>query len=235
MTANCALGLARAAAQFFLHRENRLHRLMRREQRFQDRLFVNDLRAALEHHDRLGVGRDDHREVAALELRVGGIDDDFAVHPAHPDRRNRAFVRDVGDQERSRGRDQREHVGIVVTIGGEHGHDDLGFAIVALGKQRAHRSVDQARGQSLLFGGAPFPFEEAAGNFAGGERLLDVVHRERQKVHVGPRFILRDRGREHDGIAVGREHTAVRLAGQAAGFERELAPRKINFEFMVHE
>ena len=80
-----ALGLARAALQLFLHREYRLHRLVRREQRFEDDLFVNDLGAALEHHDRLGAGRDDERHVAAFELGVRRIDDDFALDPAHPD------------------------------------------------------------------------------------------------------------------------------------------------------
>ena len=143
-------------------------------------------------------------------------------------------MRDVGDEQRGRRRDQREHVGIVVAIGGEHGRDDLGFAIVALGEQRAHRAVDQARGQDFLFGGASFALEKTAGNLAGGERLLDVVHRQRQEVHVGPRFILRDRGREDDGVAVSGEHAAMRLLGEAAGFERELAPREINFEFFVH-
>ena len=66
-----ALGLARAALQLFLHREYRLHRLVRGEQRFEDRFFVDDLRAALEHHDRVGAGRDHQRDVAAFELADG--------------------------------------------------------------------------------------------------------------------------------------------------------------------
>ena len=202
---------------------------MRREQRFEDRLFVDDLRAAFEHHDRVGAGRDHQRDVAVLELGVSRIDDDLAVDPAHPDRRDRAVVRDVGDLQRGRGRDQREHVGIVVAIGGEHGHDDLGFAIVALGEQRAHRAVDQARGEDLLFGGAPFALEEAAGNFAGGERLLDVVHRERQKVHVGPRFILRDRGRQHDGVAVSERARCRAPAWPGGRFRARACARRNQF------
>ena len=207
---------------------------MRREQRFEDNLFVDDLRATLEHHDRVGTGRDYQRHVTAFELAEGRVHDNFAFDPAHPHRSHRAFVRDVGDQQRRRGGDQREHVGVVVTIGGQYRHDYLSLAVVALGEQRTHRAVNQARGQNLFLGCAPFALEKAAGNLAGSERLLDVVHRQRQKVHVGPRFVLRDRGRQHYSVAVGREHTAVRLLGQTAGFERELAPREINFEFFVH-
>ncbi len=229
-----AFGFARTAAQFFLHRKDRLHRFMRGEERFENCLFIDDVRSAFEHHDRLGIGCDHQRYVAAFEIGMSRIDDDFAVHPAHPDACDRATVGDVGDSERRRRRYQREHVGIVVAIGGEDGDDNLSFAVVALGEQRAHRAIDQSRSQNFLFGSAPFTLEKAAGDFAGGESLFDVVYRERQKVHVGAGLILRDRSREHDGIAIAGEHTAMRLPREPAGFERELTSREINFEFLVH-
>ncbi len=63
-----ALGLAREAPQLLLHLEHRPHLFVRGEQRFEDRFLVDDLRAALEHHDRVGFGRDYQRDVAAFEF-----------------------------------------------------------------------------------------------------------------------------------------------------------------------
>ena len=200
---------------------------MRGEQRLEDRLLVDDLRAALEHHDRVRLGRDHHRDVALLRVAGGRIDDQLAVDAAHPHRRHRPVVRDVGDFQRGRSGDQREHVGVVVAIGGKHRDDDLGFLVVALGEQRAHRAVDQPRGQDFLFRGTALALEKAAGDFAGGEGALLVIHRERQEVDIGAGVVGRHDGREHHGFAILRQHRAMRLLGQPSGLERQLAAGKI--------
>ena len=72
-------------------------------------------------------------------------------------------------------------------------HDDLGLVAEALGEQRPDRPVDQARGQHLLLGRPAFALEEAAGDLAGGEGLLLVVHGEREEIVAGLRLLLDDR------------------------------------------
>ena len=76
----------------------------------------------------------------------------------------------------------------------QRGRHDQGLVAVALVEQRADRTVDQARGQDLLLGGPAFALEEAARDLAGGERLLLVVHGEREEIEAGLRLLL-----EHDG------------------------------------
>ena len=229
-----ALGLAGQAAQLALQLEDRGQQLMRGEQRLKDRLLVDYLRAALEHHDRVRLGRDYHRDVALLELLGGRIGDQLAVDAAHPHRRHRPGVRDVGDFERGRSSNQREHVGVVVAVNGKHRDDDLGFLVVALGEQRAHRAVDEPRGQDFLFRGTALAFKKAAGDFAGGESALLVIHRERQEVDIGTGVVGRHDCREDHGFAVLRQHRAMRLLGQPSGLERQLAAGKIQFEFSNH-
>ena len=63
-----------------------------------------------------------------------------------------------------------------------------------------------------------FALEEAARDFAGGERLLDVLTGEREEVETGP-LVAGDGGDEDDALAVGDEDGAVRLLGETARFE----------------
>ena len=105
------------------------------------------------------------------------------------------------------------------------------------GEQRPDRPVDQPRGQRLLLGRAAFALEIAAGDLAGGEGLLLVVHGEREEVDAGPLLLGGNDGGEHGRPAIGGEHGAVGLAGDAAGLEFERASRPFDFYgvFMEHD
>ena len=162
------------------------------------------------------------------------IDDQLAVDPSHPQSRYWAGMRDVGDFQRGRGSNQREHVGIVVAIDGQHRDDDLGFLVVALGKQRTHRAIDQPRGQDFFFRGTSFALEKAARDFARGVSLLLVIHGQRQEVDIWAVLVCRHDGREHDGLAILRQHRAMRLLGQSAGLQRQFAAGKFYLEFSIH-
>ena len=118
----------------------------------------------------------------------------------------------------------RDDVGIVLEVVREHGHDDLGVVLVARDEERADRAVDEARGQRLLLGRAALALEVAARDAAGRVGALLVVHGEGKEVEAGLRLLVGDDGGEHGGLAIGRDHGAVGLAGHLAGFEHELAP-----------
>ena len=138
----------------------------RRRARRAARVSGSIARAALDHHDRVAARGDDQVQVAVGELRTGRVDDELAVDAADAHGRDRAVPRDVGDVQRGRRADDREHVGVVLVVVREHGGDDLRLAAEALREQRADRAVDQARGEDLLLGRAAFALEEAAGNLA---------------------------------------------------------------------
>src|SRR5581483_6058085 len=92
---------------------------------------------------------------------------------------------------------------------------------VPLGEERAAGAVDEARGEDLLVALAPLALEEAAGDLAGRERLLDVVAGEGEEVEARA-LVAADRGDEDHALAVGHEDGAVGLLGEAAGLEDEL-------------
>src|SRR5229473_209754 len=223
-----ALGLARKLLQLVLQLEDRAHLLMCGEERLEDRLFVDDVGAAFEHHDRIGRGGDHQRDVAVLEIADKGIDDELAIDPAHAHGGNGAVVRYVGDFQRGRRRDQREHIRIVVAVRGKHRNDDLRFLVVALGEQRTHRAVDKARRENFLLRRTSLALEETAGNLAGGEGPFLVVDGEREKVHLLAALVGRhDRG-EHNRIPILREHRAMRLLRQPPRLQRQRPAGKLD-------
>ena len=101
----------------------------------------------------------------------------------------------------------------------QHVDDHLHFVEEAFGEQRADRTVDQARGQRLVFARAAFALEEAAGDLAGGVGLLDVVDGQREEVLAGLGVLGGDDGGEHHGVFDVDDDGAAGLAGDLAGFQ----------------
>jgi len=150
-------------------------------------------------------------------------------------RADRAHERHARQRQRGGGRNHRNDVRIVLEIMGQRGDDDLGVATIAVGEQRADRAIDQAGDQGLALGRAAFALEVAAGNAAGRVGLFLVVAGQRQEVDAFLRLLRRHHGREHDGLAVGRNHCAIGLARNLAGFEFEGASAPIEFDGMYIE
>src|SRR4051812_13219991 len=90
--------------------------------------------------------------------------------------------RDARQGECRRSADHGEHIRLVLEIVREDGDDHLRVVAVARGEERTNRPVDQPRDQRLALGRAALALEIAAGNAAGGKRLLLVIDGEREKV-----------------------------------------------------
>ncbi len=154
----------------------------------QDRLghhgFGEDLRAGLDHHDRLARSRDDQVEVGLGELRHGGVDDELAADPSDANGTDRAEERDLADGERGGRGDRAEHVRVVLLVGGQDRQDDLDVVLVALWEQRPDGPVRQAGGEDRGLGGARFALDEAARDLARRVHPLLEVHREREEVQA---------------------------------------------------
>src|SRR4029077_11904353 len=98
--------------------------------------------------------------------------------------------------------------------------DDLRVLAESFRKERPAGPVDQARGEDLFVALAAFALEEPTGNLPRGERLLDVVAGEGEKVDVRA-LVAADRGDENDALAVRYEDGAVRLLRETARLEDE--------------
>jgi hypothetical protein len=90
-------------------------------------------------------------------------------------------------------------------------------------------AIDQAAFQHLGLAGPAFTLEEPTGDFARGERLFLVVHRQGEEILARFGGLHANRGAQHDGLAIGDHHRAVRLACNLAGFQDQLAPAPVEF------
>ena len=77
---------------------------------------------------------------------------------------------------------EREHVGVVLLVGGDDVDEDLDFVLEALGEERADRAIDDARRENLGVARASFALDVAARNLAGGVGLLAVLDEEGEEV-----------------------------------------------------
>ncbi|MNY37712.1 hypothetical protein D3C86_1722940 [compost metagenome] len=115
----------------------------------------------------------------------------------------------------------------------ENGDDDLRLVLVAIGKQRADRAVDEARNQGFLLARTAFALEIAARDLAGGEVFFLVVHGQREEVLARLGRLGADDGGEQHGLAQGGEHGAIGLAGHLAGLERQGLAAPVELDLVV--
>ena len=76
--------------------------------------------------------------------------------------------------------------------------------------------------------GPALALEEAAGDLAGGERLLLVVHGQREEILAGAGGFHADGGAQHDGVAIAGQHGPVGLAGDLARLQNQLASTPVD-------
>ena len=112
---------------------------------------------------------------------------------------------------------------------GEHCGDNLGLVLEALGEERPDGPVDQPGGEGVLLGRTALALEEAAGDLARGKGLLLVIHGQREEVDADPFLSGGDDGGENACLAIGGEHGAVSLAGDAPGLECKGASAPVDF------
>ena len=159
------------------------------------------LRFRLDHQHR-GLRAGDDRSICdSVELRRGRVQHVLAVDVADARRADRTVERNAGDAPAPRV--APISAGMSASISGfsdSDVDDDLHLVVEALGEERPHRPVDQARGQRLELARAAFALEEAAGDLAGGVGLLDVVDGQREEVLARLGVLRGDDGGEDDGV-----------------------------------
>ena len=183
------------------------------------------------HHGVVGAG-DNEVEAGAGHLVDRRVEHVFVVDEADTGCANRTHERNAGERQRGGSRNHRQNVRVVFHVMGVGGHDQLGVAAIAVGKQRTNRAIDQTRDQRFLFAWTAFALEVTAGNAAGGKSLFLVVAGQRKEIDAFLRGLCGNDGGEDSGLAVGRHHGAVGLTCDLAGLKNELAPTPIEFHAM---
>ena len=184
-------------------------------------VFVQLLGFRFHHQHGVGGAGDDQVELGFDHLVERRVEHVFVIGEADAGGADRTLERRARNRQRRGGGDQRQNVGIVLHVMRQHGDDDLGLVAPAVDEQRADRAVDQAGNQRFLFGRPALALEIAAGNAARGVGLFLVVDGQRQEVDAFARRLRGHHGGEHDGLAIGRQHGAVGLTGDLAGFKLE--------------
>ena len=140
---------------------------------------------------------DDEFHVGELELLERRVEHPVSLHAADAHAADRFRERDLASVQRERGREQREHVGVVFLVGGDDVDEHLHFVLEAFREQRPDGAVDDAARQDLVIVRTPFALDEAAGNLAGGVGLLLVLDREREEREVTLVVTDGDSGEDH--------------------------------------
>ena len=199
-----------------------LHLLVAEHHRAQHDVLAEQVGFRLHHEHRAGGTGHDQVQIGAVQLGGRRVEHVLAVDVAHARGADRALEGRAGQGQRRGGADQGRDVAVDLGIERDHGGHDLDFVLEVVGEQRAHRTVDQARGQRLLLGRTPFALEETAGDAAGGVELFLVIDGEREEA-----LALTGLGRghgadQHHGSAHAHHHRAGRLAGDFARLQRDL-------------
>ncbi len=105
--------------QFFLHRDEFLDALVADRERAEDILFGNLDGAALDHDDGVVRSCDDNVHLTVLKLQESGIENPLALHASDAHGGDRTEERNLRSVEGERSGYEREHVGVILLIGGD--------------------------------------------------------------------------------------------------------------------
>ncbi len=201
--------------------DHRLEVAMAEHDRTEHDVFVEFFRFRLHHQHGVGGAGDHEVELGLGHLVERRVQNVFVIGEADAGSADRTLEGRTRQRQR-RGRcHQRHDIRIVLHIMRENGDDHLGLVAPAVDEQRADRAVDQTGNQRFLLGRTALTLEIAAGNAARGVGLFLVVDSERQEVDALARRLRGNDGREHHGLAIGRHHGTIGLAGDLAGFQPE--------------
>ena len=185
-----------------------------------DHVGVADfLGGAFDHHGQVAAADIDEVQVGSLELLLGGVEDELAIHAAHAHGADGAEEGQLAEHQGGGSGVDAEDVAFVFAVGGHQRVVDLDIIEEALGEERADGAIGDAGGQDFLFGGAAFALEIPAGETAGGIEPLAVFHLQGEEINAFAGLAGGGDGRKDHGLAELASGLAGGLAGEQARFE----------------
>ncbi len=198
-----------------------LHLLVAEHHRAEHHVLGQQLRLGFHHQHGTGGTGNDQVQLGSLQLGGRRVQQVLATRVADAGGADRTLERDAGQAQRGGCTDQRRNVAVDLGVERDDLRDDLHLILEIVREQRAHRAIDQTRGQRLLLGRAAFALEEAAGNAAGGVELLHVVDGEREEVLPFLLLGRGDGGDQHHRTAHADHDRTGCLAGNFARLQRD--------------
>jgi hypothetical protein len=117
--------------------------------------FRNLAGEALDHQHGVFRAGDDQVQVALLQRVVCGKGDELAVDVAQPHGPQRALKRQRREQQRGRRPIHRQHVAVVLPVGGQHEALNLDVVPVSVGELGPDRTIHEPCREGLLDGRTP--------------------------------------------------------------------------------
>ena len=204
--------------QFLLKIENFTANSVGELDRLEHLIFGDLMAKAFDHHHFAIVCRNDHIQIAFLELAHGWEWNEFAIGSPDPNRCDRTLERqgaDVGGTSRTV---HGQNVGVVLGIGAQNHALDLDFVEESFGEQGPNRTVDQSARQGLFGRRATFTLEKAPGELARRCKAFAVIASQWEEICSRTRW-TGGHCVEDNGVPVLGQNTSFSLLGQLTGFE----------------
>ena len=214
--------LANRSSHFVDGVDHGLHLLVAEHHCAQHDVFRQLLRFGFHHQYRFRRTGDHQIHLRLDQFILGRVQHILAVEVTHARCADGAVERDAGDRQRGGSADHGGNIGIDLRIGRHHGRHDLHFVVETFREQRTQRTVDQARGQDLLFAGTAFALEETAGDLARSVGALLIIHGQREKILVGFGILASHHGDQHHGVVQTDHDCTTGLARDLAGLQCQL-------------
>ncbi len=198
-------------------------------------VFRQFLGFGFDHHHGVAGGSDDQVEFAGLHFVQRRVQLIFAILVTDAGSADRTHEGHARQGQGSGSSDHRDDVGLALAIERHHLGNDVDFVVEAFGEERADRTVDQARNQGFLLGGATLTLEETTRNAAGGRIFFLIVNGQREEVLAVLHRLGGGHGAQHHGFAIGCQHGGVGLTRDPAGFEGQRLAGQLDRNFLYIE
>ena len=213
-----ALRLTHSGSEINLSR-NQLSRFTMRKMEGFDKVRLGQLIRRSFNHDHLVLCPDIHEvEITATHFLMRRVSHKHPLDTAHSNRRHWTSKGDVADHQCRTGAVDEKHVRIIHAIRTKKDPNDLRVIKIALGKERAKRTIRHPASKDFLLRRTTLPLEISAGELAHSGGFFAVVNGQRKPVLA---LFNRRRGdcRNHDdGVASLDGYGAVREFRELAGF-----------------
>jgi hypothetical protein len=190
------------------------------------------LHAGFDHTDILFGGSNDKVHLTVFHLRKCGIDDEFAVDVTDSAGADRTGKRYAGHTEYEGTADHGKGIGIVLTVGGKDGHDDLDISSPGLRKKRSERSVSDTRSEDSFFSRSAFSSDETAGDLAGCIKLFLIFDCKRKEIDAFLGLGCDTAGHKDHSVAITYSYSSFSLLGQFTALNGKGTASKASLKFI---